>query len=1006
MPFQDDYAMMAHGIPVLYPSSVGEFLSLGLHAIALSRFSGCWAALKLVNPLCDGGELVEVSPDLAAPVLPEVLIDGKPFQKRQDFVFFPGTNVLMEHHLYYERHAAVRAYGRANALNRVEVRGPADRLGIVTAGKSYADVRQALQDFGLSDGDLRRFGIRLLRVGLLYPLDADLVQDFAAGLEQIVVVEEKRGFLETQLKEALYGLPDAPRLTGKLDEDGRPLFPFQGGMDADAIAERLGPRLLAFTGEHGGIQRRLADIAAVRSRTYDAYPLRTPNYCSGCPHNTGTLLNDGQIAWGSPGCHSFASLMDQPERRIEAMTQLGGEGLGWIGLSRFTDRPHLVQNVGDGSLFHSSYLNIRFAAATNTRMTFKILYNGYVANTGAQPMVGQKSVPDLVRLLALEGVQRIAVVSKEPERYAAERLPALAAVYPRERLHEAQAELEAIDGTTVLVYDETCANERRRQQKRGRLGRRDRYVVINEAVCEGCGDCGARSNCMSLQRVQTEFGPKTQVHQSSCNQDYLCLEGDCPSFVTVESAAGAARPVAPALGPEDIPEPGGKPALDQPYHVYIPGVGGTGVITLNALLAFAGWMDGLHVLTYDQTGAAQKWGPVLSSIVLSRPGQEPSANKVGLARCDLYLATDILGAVSPVNLDRCDPERTAAVLNTTVFPNGEMIRNPFFALSTRAMQDSVARFGRADRSVRVDARTIAEGLFGDYLLANIFTLGVAYQAGLVPLTAASIEAAIHLNGVAVEDNLQGFRYGRLWQYDPGRLGSLTPSMPAPEPRLTRAEAAAYRRLAARGSSLAEPLRRTVDLRLAELIRYQDAAYATRYLDFVLGVAAREQAVCGEAGELTGAVARNLYKLMAYKDEYEVARLHLDAAFRARLDGQFPVRRSLTYHLHPPLLRKLGLKRKLELGAWFEPAFKALTAMRRLRGTPLDVFGYDTVRRRERELVAWYRGVIEERLAALSPSTRAATVELANLPDLIRGYEHVKLANIDRAKARAQELTAL
>ncbi|HEX6513840.1 MAG TPA: indolepyruvate ferredoxin oxidoreductase family protein, partial [Chloroflexota bacterium] len=1018
MPFQDDFAMVAHGIPILYPSSVSEFLSFGLHAIALSRFSGCWASLKLVNPLCDGGEMVDVSP---------VLIDGKPFRKKQDFTFFPGTNVLFEHHLYYERHAAVRAYGRANSLNRVEVRGGRDRLGIVTAGKTYADVRQALRDMGLDEDDLRRFGIRLLRIGLMYPLGAELVRDFATGLEQLIVVEEKRGFLETQIKEALYGLRDAPALVGKLDEQGKPLFPFQGGMDADLVAERLGPRLLAYAGEQGGIERRLAEIHAILGRQYEAYPLRTPNYCSGCPHNTGTLLNEGQIAWGSPGCHSFASLVEQPERRIEAMTQLGGEGLGWIGLSHFTDRPHLVQNVGDGSLFHSSYLNIRFAAATDTNMTFKILYNGYVANTGAQPMVGQKPVPDLMRLLAIEGVKKIALVSKEPQEYAGQELPDIAGVYPREQLHEAQAELEATPGTTILIYDETCANERRRQQKRGRASKRERYVVINEEVCEGCGDCGAKSNCMSLQRVETEFGQKTEVHQSSCNQDYFCLEGDCPSFITLEAPdmAGPAKPATPDLEADELPEPTRKVTLDMPYHIYTPGVGGTGVLTLNALLAFAAWMDGRRVLSYDQTGAAQKWGPVLSSIVIWSADQmagvgsqvlgvgrdqptpnsqylgPPWSNKVGLGQCDLYLAADILGAVSPVNLDRCDPECTAAVVNTTLFPSGEMVRNVWFGVSTRAMQDSLRRFTRPE-SVYVEARALAEALFRDYMMTNIFLLGVAYQAGLLPLSAGSIEAAIRLNAVAVEENLQGFRYGRLWVHDPQRVRALLDPAPASAEyeqdralaELKGGDAAAYRRLVSRTADLDEASRRKLAIRLAELIHYQDAAYAAQYLDFVLQVAAREGVLKGETGALTQAVAHHLYKLMAYKDEYEVARLHLKRAFHRRLDGLFPTRRSLTYHLHPPLLRSLGLKRKLELGEWFEPAFKALRAMRRLRGTPLDPFGCHPVRRQERELIGWYR-----RLVAEAPDYQSA-LDLAALPDLIRGYEKVKLANIERAKNQA------
>src|SRR5262245_62057286 len=968
MPYQDDYAFVGHGMPILYPATTGEFLTLGLHAIALSRYSGCWVALKLVGQLADGGETVDVSPDEPGIVLPELLIDGKPFRKSTDFTFFPGLNIETERQLYYERHRAALAYARANSLTCAEVGARGDRVGLVTAGKSHADLHQALLDLGLDETALRALGVRVLKVGLIYPLDADAIRAFARELDEVLVVEEKRGFLEGQVKEALAGLPRGVRVLGKTDETGAPLFPIQGGMDSDVVAEHLGPRLLRLAAGQpdlaGRIHRRLAEIRAVRARPHEAHSGRTPNYCSGCPHNVGTRLLPGELAWGSPGCHSFASIIEQPERHIVSMTQLGGEGLPWIGLAPFTDRPHLVQNVGDGSLFHSSLLNIRFCVAAGANMTFKILYNGFVANTGAQEMVGGKPVPELTRMLELEGVRLMVVLTKEPAAYRGATLAANARVEPLERQEAVLRELAATPGVTVLIHDGLCANERRRRQKRGQMPAANRFVVINEEVCEGCGHCGTLTNCMSLHRVETELGPKTRIHASSCNQDLSCLGGDCPSFVTVETEAGTGyrKPSAPALTADAVPEPAVRVGLERPYHIYLPGVGGTGVITMNALLSWAALIDGLHVRSYDQTGAAQKWGPVLSSLILSASEQEVAANKVGVGCADLYLALDLLAAGTRVNLDRCDPTRTVAVVNSSLLPSGEMVRDVDFAPPVAAIRAQIDRVSRTDANVAVDARRLAEGLFGDYLPTNMLILGVAYQAGLLPLTSGAIEGAVRLNGVAVDQNLQAFRYGRLWRAEPDRVRPLVePAARSVETeraaaleRLGGQAAAAYVSLLDRCGDLDPEARRLLAVRVGELIDFQDARYAGAYVEFVLEVAAREGMVAPGHVEVTHAVIRNLYKLMAYKDEYEVARLHLRRAFHEATRGLFVAPRRLSWHFHPPLLRALGLRRKIRLGPWFRHALRALRALRRLRGTALDPFGYAAVRREERRLVPWYR----------------------------------------------------
>jgi indolepyruvate ferredoxin oxidoreductase len=1016
MPYQDDYAFVSHGIPIVYPASTAEFLTLGLHAIALSRYSGCWVAMKLVGQLADGGETVDVAPDEPGIVVPELLIDGKPFRKSTDFTFFPGLNIETERQLYYERHRAVLAYARANSLTWAEIGARGDRVGLVTAGKSHADLRQALLDLGLDEAALRALGVRVLKVGLIYPLDADAIRAFARELDEVVVVEEKRGFLEGQVKEALAGLARGVRVLGKADETGAPLFPIQGGMDSDVVAECLGPRLLRLAARHtdlaGRILSRLDAIRSVRQRPHEAHPGRTPNYCSGCPHNVGTRLLPGELAWGSPGCHSFASIIEQPERHIVSMTQLGGEGLPWIGLAPYTDRPHLVQNVGDGSLFHSSFLNIRFCVAAGANMTFKILYNGYVANTGAQEMVGGKPVPELTRMLELEGVRATVVLTKDPDVYRGADLASNARVESVERQEAVLRELAATPGVTVLIHDGVCANERRRRQKRGQLPASNRFVVINEEVCEGCGHCGALTNCMSLHRVDTELGPKTRIHASSCNQDLSCLGGDCPSFVTVETAPGTGyrRPSPPVLGDDAVPEPAGRKGLERPYHVYLPGVGGTGVITMNALLSWAALIDGLQVLSYDQTGAAQKWGPVLSSLILAAPGQSMAANKVGLGRADLYLALDLLAAGTRVNLDRCDPTVTVAVVNTSVLPSGEMVRNVDFAPPVDAIRGQIDRYTRAESNVSVDARRVSEALFGDYIATNMLVLGVAYQAGLLPLTATAVEKAIHLNGVAVDQNLQAFRYGRLWMADPDRVRALVePAVRSFETeqaaaleRLGRRGASAYVSLLERCGHLDPESRRLLAFRVGELIDYQDARYAAAYVRFVVDVAAAESTIAPGRVEVAHAVIRNLYKLMAYKDEYEVARLHLKPAFATGTHGLFTAPRRMTWHFHPPLLRALGLRRKLRLGPWFRPALWTLRALRRLRGTAYDPFGYAAIRREERRLIPWYRRLVRRALGRETPDGHARALELARLPESIRGYEDIKLRSI--AKVRGQALT--
>ncbi|GAB3357873.1 indolepyruvate ferredoxin oxidoreductase family protein [Modestobacter lapidis] len=1009
MPYQQDYAFVSAGIPILYPSTVEEFRSFGVHAIRLSRYSGCWVAMKLTSALCDAGQSVTYTPGEPQVQIPDLEIDGKPFQKRTDFSFFPGKNIETERHLYQEKHLAVRAYVRANGLDRTVVSGTADTVGIITAGKSATDVEQALVDLGLTHDDLRAAGVRMLTLGLVYPLDEERVQEFAAGLDRVVVVEEKRDFLEQQVRSALQPLGRPIRVVGKRDERGARLFPVEGGMDADVLAERL-VSLLADVLPDLPLRPRVEEIAAVRKRDYEVLAARTPNFCSGCPHSTSTVLAPGQEAWGAPGCNCFNTVIEQPERHIDVMTQYGGEGLPWIGLSRYTDREHMVQHIGDGSIYHSSYLNVRWAVAAGVNITFKLLYNGVVANTGAQDAVGSRGLASLTRGLESEGVARIVLMTKEPRRYRRERLAPGVEIRPAHRMVETADELSRVSGVTVLVYDESCANERRRLQKRGKLARPTEYVVINEDVCENCGDCGAASNCMSLQKTQTEFGDKTRIHTSSCNQDFSCVKGDCPSFTTVftEEGKGYPKRSAQPLSDDELPA-ATVPVPDHPFNLYMPGVGGTGVLTLNGILSVAGLLDGYEVTSFDQTGAAQKWGPVVSSLTLIPPGTVAPASKVGVGKADLYLALDEVGACSPANLDRCAPERTVAVTNTDLFPTGEQIRDVHTVIDTQRLRNTIADYCRD--VVEVRARWIAEEVFGDYMLTNVIALGAAYQQGLLPLSAGAIEAAIELNGVAVEANRQAFRHGRLWVADRARIEALIapPETDAVTEFARRAQRLDPRRRAAaealwqRTGELSEPIRRLLAVRIAELVDYQDGTYAAPYVDEVLRVAARESAIDPGSQRLTEAVTRNLYKLMAFKDEYEVARLYLKPDFAEHVAATFEGEVKLVHNLQPPLARRF-FKRKLQLPETVAaPTFRALRASRRLRGSVADPFRLLESRREERDLIRWYRELLDEAVEQLRPNTLDTAVAIADLPDQIRGYEDVKRANAVLARQRAEEL---
>jgi indolepyruvate ferredoxin oxidoreductase len=1004
IPSGSEVALYDALMPILVPGNVQELLDFGRLGFELSRYCGLWVGFKVATNLADEFGTAEVGPERVTVARPEFVLHGRPWRPTQNPNLLPPFTAPIEQEIFAGRLAAAQLFGAANRLNRVTLAPQHAWLGIAAAGKTYYEVRQALADLGLDDAALDRYGVRLLQVGMLFPLAPEVVQQFAQGLEEIVVVEEKRALLELFVRDALYHLAERPRVAGKRDEQERPFIPADGELDADRLAPLLAARLArrippdVFEGRMAFL-RSQRDIPVLTLAADTAR--RQPYYCSGCPHNRSTVLPEGTLAGAGIGCHTMALAMDRGHIGI---TQMGGEGAQWAGAAPFSGTPHMFQNLGDGTLFHSGTLAIRQAVAAGANITYKILFNNAVGMTGGQAADGAISVPALTRALEAEGVRRIIVTTDHSERYerAARWAPGVQ-IWPRDRLIEAQLALRATPGVTALIHDQTCAAELRRLRKRGKAPDPPSRVFINQAVCEGCGDCGARSNCLSVQPVETEFGRKTQIHQSSCNRDYSCLLGDCPAFVTVVPRGGrpgGAQPVRRLSLPESsIPEPELK--AGDACNVSMMGIGGTGVVTINQVLGTAALLDGKYVAGLDQTGLSQKGGPVVSHLKIAAAPLSASS-KIAAGQADCFLGFDILTATAAQNLARARAGRTVAVVSTSQVPTGAMVA----ATGVRfppldALVASIEARTRAEANVFIDAQALAMHAFGDHMAANMIVLGAACQAGALPVRAETIERAIALNGVAVRMNTDAFRLGRRAVADPAWLSG------EGEARRGAAQEAAALAPAAQAIvdtvGAASELRRLLEIRVPELIAYQSAAYARQYADFVRKVRVAEQAAVAGQTRLSEAVARYLFKLMAYKDEYEVARLHLTSGLDRALETAFGPVEHVYYLLHPPLLRALGWKKKLKLGRWFEIGFRALIALKRLRGTPLDIFGYARVRRVERALIGEYRGLIELALGSLGPATYERAVQLAELPDMIRGYEEIKLHGVERFRAAAREL---
>ena len=989
---QCEYAFMDAMMPTLSPSGVQEFLDFGLIGWALSRYSGCWVGFKCVTDTVESTASVYVDPHRIA------------IHQPTDFELPPGGlnirwNGALDMVEQEERHhrwkiPAALAFARANGLNRVVLDSPRRRFGIVTTGKSYLDVRQALDELGIDEAMARDIGLSIYKVGMVWPLEPEGIRRFAEGLEEILVVEEKRPVIEHQLKELLYGwrADVRPLVNGKFDEAGTWILPSMGELSPAQIARAIAGRLRRFH-TSPRIEQRLAWLDHKdRALAGEATPVRRiPTFCSGCPHNSSTRVPEGSRALAGIGCHYMAQWMD---RETATYTQMGGEGASWVGQAPFSKTRHVFQNIGDGTYYHSGLLAIRQAVAAKVNMTYKILYNDAVAMTGGQPVDGPQDPAMISRQIAAEGVTPIIVVTDEPEKYPiGYPWAAGVRVEHRSRLDEVQRELREMPGVSALIYDQTCAAEKRRRRKRGSFPDPAKRAFINDAVCEGCGDCSVKSNCVSVVPLETEFGRKRAIDQSSCNKDFSCVNGFCPSFVTVHGG-GLRKQKSESVSVsawEVLPEPA-IPTITEPYDILVTGVGGTGVVTIGALLGMAAHIEGKGCSILDQTGLAQKGGAVMSHIRIAPRPEDIHAVRISAGGADLLLGCDLVVAASFDGRAKLAEGNSWAVVDSYEQITGDFARDPDFRIPGERLRGLIAQACGPERAVFVDAHRLATRLLGDSIATNLFMLGYAWQKGLVPVSAEALDQAIALNGVAVTFNRQAFLWGRRAAHDLTAVERV--ARPAEAPVAAR-PSQGYEELLAR--------------RVAVLTDYPDAAYAARYRALVEQVAAAEAARAPGRAGLKEAAARYLFKLMAIKDEYEVARLYTSGAFRRKLAEQFEGDFKLKFHLAPPLFARrdprTGHLQKRAFGPWVFQAFKLLARMRRLRGTWLDLAGRTAERRMERQLLRDYEALVAEILAGLTPANHAEAVALLEIPEQIRGFGHVKEASVKKAKAAEARLLA-
>jgi indolepyruvate ferredoxin oxidoreductase len=986
---QSEFHFVDVMMPILNPAGVQEIIDYALYGWAMSRYTGAWTALKCMHETVESTGVVDASLDRLKIITPSDLrlAEGGLNIRLND------TILGQEARLHDFKRDAMLAFVRANKLNRmVTSGGRAPKIGIITTGKSYLDVRQALDELGLDEVKCNDIGLRLFKIGCVWPIPGPELLDFAQGLDLIIVVEEKRSLIEVQVREELYGSANQPVCIGKKDEQGNWLFPVKGALDPNDVAVCIGERLLRFAAndELAANVARLKTAQRALAETSDVGQ-RIPYFCSGCPHNTSTRVPEGSRAYAGIGCHYMAQWMD---RETLGYTQMGGEGANWIGEAPFSNRDHVFQNLGDGTYNHSGYLAIRAAIASGVKMTYKILFNDAVAMTGGQANDGGLTVDQIARQVSAEGVRRVVVVTDEPYKYSKDtEWPPGLTVHHREELDAIQRDLTTVPGVSVLIYDQTCAAEKRRRRKRGTFPDPDKRVIINDLVCEGCGDCGVKSNCVSVQPLATEWGRKRTIDQSSCNKDYSCVNGFCPSFVTVHGAKlkkgeGVALP---GEWPE-LPAPQ-LPLLNHPYSIIVTGIGGTGIVTIGGVVSMAAHLEGRGVGVIDMAGLAQKGGAVYSHIRIANTPGDIHAIRVGAAGADLILGGDIVVVGSKKVLGAIKPGNSRVVVNTAEFLPGDFTRNADYSLPTERLKRAIVSSAGAGRSNFVDASRLATALLGNSIGGNMFMLGYAFQTGALPLSAESVERAIEMNGEAVPMNIAAFRYGRRAAVDPAAVEALVAPLPQEDNDSLR-----------RSQSFDE----TVERRVKFLTAFQSKRYARRYRRLVEKLQAAEAEKAPGKSGLAEVVARYLFKLMAYKDEYEVARLYTDTSFVERVRSTFGGDNlRLEFHLAPPLLAKrdklTGESKKISFGPWMLKGFAVLAKFKFLRGTPLDPFGYTADRKTERQLIADYVAMLDDIAERLTPDNHAVAVALAAIPEKIRGFGPVKTRHLVAAKAEEAAL---
>jgi indolepyruvate ferredoxin oxidoreductase len=990
LPHQSDHMFIGATSPVLNPAGVQEVLDLGIFGWELSRYSGCWVGLKAITENMDAA----ISADIDSGRVEVALPDDYELPEDGIHTRWPDSPMAQEERLQRHKIYAARAFARANNLNRIELDSDNARLGIVTTGKSYLDTLQALSDLGINEKLAAQIGIRLYKVGMSWPLEPVMTHQFAQGLEEILVVEEKRSVIEDQLTGQLYNWPvdRRPRVVGEYDEDRNLLVTNLGELTPSMIARVIAARISKFF-DSESIQQRLAFLEAKEAAL--AVPRnraeRKPWFCSGCPHNTSTVVPEGSKAFGGIGCHYMATWMD---RGTETFTQMGGEGATWIGQAPFTETRHVFQNLGDGTYFHSGLLAIRAAIAAGVNITYKILFNDAVAMTGGQPVDGSLSVEQIVGQLRAEGVKRIAVVSDQPESYRNTALTRFdgVSISHRSQLESIQCELRDTEGCTALIYAQTCAAEKRRRRKQGVLDDPAKRVFINDAVCEGCGDCGVQSNCLSIIPKQTRLGRKRAIDQSACNKDYSCVRGFCPSFVTVHG--GQLRKPQAISSTSDWVEPGEprRIAIDGPFNILITGIGGTGILTVGSVLGMAAHIENKGASVLNQTGLAQKFGAVTGHVRIAEEQDQIYSVRIPAGEAHLLLGADLVVSAADDALAKLNREHSHAVINSHLSPTADFTRDADAVFPINDMEQAIAGEVESGHSHFVRATTLATRLLGDAIYANFFLLGVAYQQGLIPLSADAIDTAVELNGVAIEQNQQAFLWGRRYAIDAAAV------------------------LAEAGLSNAhkpvqpESLEEVIAYRSAYLTDYQNQAYAGRYLDLVERVRRFEQELRQSSDielPLTGAVARSYFSLLAYKDEYEIARLYANGEFEQTLAAQFEGDYRLRFHLAPPLLAKrdphTGKAIKREFGSWVLPLFRVLARFKNLRGSALDIFAYTAERKMERALIIAYESDIDRLLGETTQKNLDTAIEIASLPQRIRGFGHVKQASIDSMATGREQL---